>query len=117
MGYKISESVYYKESYPELKNQNFKTTCASHDWHKNSFMNGKSTINRVVAVIPAPWGAWALMPPSYWSLWPQGGGNDCPLVRHLCPLGRDHDDPFHVSLDMPGHVTTADARFFKSCLN
>ena len=60
-----------------------------------------------MTVIHAPWGAWARMPPSYWSLWPQGGGNECPFVRHLCPLGRDHDDPFHISLDMPGHVTPA----------
>jgi len=33
-----------------------------------------------VRVTSPPGGAWALMPPSCWSLWPQGGGNRCPCV-------------------------------------
>ena len=43
------------------------------------------------------------------------------MRAHLCVVcalsGRDHDDPFHVSLDAPGHVTTTHAQFFKPCLN
>ena len=58
-------------------------------------------------VILAPQGAWVRLPPSCWSLWPQGGGNSGSSVRHLCPLGRDHADPFHVGPDVPGHMTPA----------
>ena len=41
---------------------------------------------------PAPRGAWAAMPPSHWSLGPQGGGSGRTLVRPACAYAEDHAD-------------------------
>ena len=42
----------------------------------------------------------------------RGGGSQCSSVRHLCPLGRDHDDPFHVISDVQGHMTFSSLHSF-----
>ena len=55
--------------------------------------------------LPAPQGAWAAMPPSHWSLGPQGGGNGCTLVHPACVYTEEHDDCVLVTSDKPGHVT------------
>ena len=45
------------------------------------------------------------MPPSHWSLGPQGGGNGCTLVHPACVYTEEHDDCVLVTSDKPGHVT------------